>query len=320
MKSLAERTKHFPGSSRRHFLKWAAIAGSPLLASLPLQGGSAKAPRIGCGTVTFRKQPLEEALQRIARAGYEYVETQATGPWCPHVDVWKDDPEKFKRQVQEFGFKGVTALWAQHGAIIPDPKSVEGITQTLRWAGAAGIPVVNAGDGKKPAGMTDEDAMKLLGERLAGILEVAESSRVYLAIEPHGSFSLTAEGLKKILALSSSKWLGVNYDTANVHRAIYAETVAGAYSWPLFGKRQDEVATLAAVTDRVVHVHVKDVVAARCVALGKGEVNLKGCLDVLKRQGYAGVLSLETEGEFSAEEGQKLIEDSRAWLRQSLGE
>jgi sugar phosphate isomerase/epimerase len=186
-------------------------------------------------------------------------EPQATGPWCPHVDPWKDDPEKFKRRVREFGFKGVTALWAQHGAIIPDPKSVEGISQTIRWAAAAGIPVVNAGDGMKSAGMTDEDALKLLGERLAPILEVAEQNQVYLAIEPHGSFSLTSEGLKRILAISSSRWLGINYDTANVHRATYVETVAGGYSWALFGKRQDEVATLAAVADRVVHVHVKDV-------------------------------------------------------------
>jgi len=296
-----------------------------LLASLATERGAfaasndaAKTPRIGCGTVTFRKQSLEEAMQRIARVGYEYVESQATGPWCPHVDPWKDDPERFKRRVKEFGFKGVTALWAQHGAIIPNAKSVEGITQTIQWAGEAGIPVVNAGDGRKPKDMSDDDALKLMRDRLAQILEVAKRSRVYLAIEPHGTFSLTGDGLKKIMALSASKWLGINYDTANVHRVTYAETVPGAYSWTPFGKRQDEVATLAAVVDRVVHVHVKDVVGAKCVALGKGDVNLKGCLDVLKRHGYSGVLSLETEGEFSADEGQKLIEESRAWLLKAL--
>jgi sugar phosphate isomerase/epimerase len=43
--------------------------------------------KIGCGTVSFRRQPLREAFERIRRAGYEYAETQATGPWCPHVDV-----------------------------------------------------------------------------------------------------------------------------------------------------------------------------------------------------------------------------------------
>jgi sugar phosphate isomerase/epimerase len=241
---------------------------------------------------------LKEAMERIARAGYEYVEPQATAPFCPHVDPWKDDPHEFRRLVGEFGFKGASALWAPHGAIIPDAKSVHGITQAIRWAKEAGIPVVNAGDGRKPDGMSAKDALKQMGNRLAEILEVAAKCRVYLAIEPHGTFSLTAEGLKKIMALSDSKWLAINYDTANVHRATYVETVDGGYSWTPYGKRQDEVATLKAVVDRVVHVHVKDVVGAKCVALGKGEVDIIGCLRVLKQHRYTGALSLETEGGF----------------------
>ena len=116
------------------------------------------------------------------------------------------------------------------------------------------------------------------------------------------------------MELSSSKWLGINYDTANVHRATYAKTAAGAYSWTPYGKPQDEVATLKAVVDRVVHVHVKDIVGAECVALGEGKVNIIGCLRVLKQHGYTGVLSLETEGEFDAEQGQRLIEASRAYV------
>ena len=51
---------------------------------------------IACGTVNFRKLPLREALERIARAGYRWVETQATAPFCPHVDPWRDDPEGFR--------------------------------------------------------------------------------------------------------------------------------------------------------------------------------------------------------------------------------
>lgn len=274
--------------------------------------------QIGCGTVTFRKRPLLEALERIRRAGYDYVEPQATGPWCPHVDAWKDDPQQFRRRVREFGFKGATALWAPHGAIIPDAKSVEGITQAIRWAKEAGIPVVNAGDGRVPKGMSDQDALAILRDRLAKILEVAAQCRVYLAIEPHGTFSLTAAGLQKIMSLSDSAWLGINYDTANVHRATYVETIHGGYSWTPFGQRQDEVATLKAVANRVVHVHVKDVVGAECVALGKGKVNVRACIDFLRRQGYRGAFSLETEGEFDAEQGQKLIEASRRFLAEVL--
>ncbi len=270
--------------------------------------------KIGCGTVCFRKLPLEEAMERIAGAGYEYVEPQATAPFCPHVDPWKDNPEQFKRRVEELGFKGASALWSPNGAIIRDSESVKGVSQAIRWASAAGIPVVNAGDGNKPDDMSEEDALKQMGDRLAQILEVAESCQVYLAIEPHGTFSLTADGLKKIMALSDSKWLGINYDAANVRRATYVETVAGAYSWTPHGRRQDEVATLRAVVDRVVHFHVKDLRGAECVALGEGDVDNQGCLEVLREHGYEGVLSLETEGETSPEEGQRLIERSREYL------
>lgn len=304
------------GMTRRDFLsgalKGAAFAA---LGGLPAWGADGYAPmKIGCGTVCLRKLPLKEALERIRRAGYEYVETQATGPWCPHVDVEKDDPQKFRGLVGSLGFKGVTGLWSAHGAIIPDAKSVEGITRTIQWAKEAGIPVVHAGDGKKPDAFSEPDALKVLGERLAAILDVAEKCQVHLAIEPHGTFSLTADGLKKIMALSPSKWLGINYDTANVHRATYVETANGAYKWALFGKRQDEVATLGAVADRVVHLHVKDVVGAKCVALGEGEVNIRGCLDILRKRGYGGAVSLETEGDCTVEEAQRIIETSYRYL------
>jgi sugar phosphate isomerase/epimerase len=260
--------------------------------------------KIGCGTVSFRKRPLREALERIRRAGYEYFETQATGPWCPHVDVVKDDPLAFRKLADDLGFKGVTGLWAGGD-----------MAKTIHWAQAAGIPIVHTGDGHIADSVSEEDALKQLRDRLASILEVAEKCRVYVAIEPHGNFSLTADGLKKIMALSDSKWLGINYDTANVHRVM----CPGAYSFRIFGRRQNEVAALDAVADRVIHVHVKDVVGPKCVALGEGEVNVLGCLRVLEKHRYAGVVSLETEGDLDTTQTQRLIEASRAYLVRSLG-
>ncbi len=273
---------------------------------------------IGCGTVVFRRRPLAEALQRIRRAGYEYVETQATGPWCPHVDPWKDDPQAFRRLVGQLGFKGVTGLWSAHGALLAEEKSVAGITQSIRWAKQAGIPIVHAGDGRKPDDVSLEDALAILRDRLAKVLAVAAECQVTLAIEPHGTFSMTADGLGKIMGLSDSKWLGINYDTANVHTANLPPTAPGAVAWKLYGRRQDEVATLAAIADRVRHVHAKDLAGAKCVALGEGAVNLGGCIRVLKQHGYAGVLSLETEGNLDAGPTQHLIELSRSYLKGAL--
>ncbi len=276
--------------------------------------------QIACGTVSFRNYSLREAFDRIKRAGYEWCEPQATPPFCPHVDVDNDGPEQFKRLVADAGFRGATALWAFHGAIIPDPLSVEYVTRCIEWASAAGIPVVNMGDGVKPEDMSEDHAWGVLTERLLQIVEAAKTHHVYAAIEPHGTFSLTPDGLQRIMDISDEPWLGINYDTANIHRATYVETRDGAYDWKPVGEKQDEVETLRRVVDRVVHVHLKDVVGAKCVALGDGEVDNAGCIRVLQDAGYDGALSLETEGEFDADEGQNLIEKSREWLRGLLGE
>ncbi len=120
------------------------------------------------------------------------------------------------------------------------------------------------------------------------------------------------------MGLCDSKWLGINYDTANVHRVTYAKNAPGAFSFRIFGRRQNEVATLDAVADRVIHVHVKDIVGDRCVALGEGEVNILGCLRVLEKHHYAGVVSLETEGDLDVEPTQRLIETSRTYLVRAL--
>ncbi|MCX6993686.1 MAG: sugar phosphate isomerase/epimerase [Kiritimatiellaeota bacterium] len=276
--------------------------------------------KIACGTVTFREYPLEEALSRIKKAGYEYVEPQATAPFCPHINVDQDDPAKFKQLLKSIGFKGATALWTTHGAIIPDPKSVEYGKKCAEWAAAAGIPGINIGDGFKPREMSDDDALKLVEERLAQILETAEKCRVYVAIEPHGTFSLNAAGLKKLMSLSNSKWLGINYDTANVHRAAYVESKGDSCAWKSTGIKHDEVAVLKAIADRVVHLHVKDVRGKECVALGQGEVNIKGCLEVLRDSNYRGPISLETEGDFGADVGSALISASRDYLLKTLKE
>lgn len=276
--------------------------------------------KIACGTVTFREYPLEEAFKRIRSAGYEYVEPQATPPFCPHVDVDNDDPEKFKQMLRNTGFKGGTALWATYGALIAEDKCVEYGKKSVEWAAAAGLPGINMGDGFKPKGMSDDDALKLIEDRLSEILETAEKYKVYVALEPHGTFSMNAAGLKKLMSLSKSPWLGINYDTANVHRASYVETHGGSYIWKSTGAEHDEVAVLKEVADRVVHVHLKDIKYGECVVLGQGEVDIKGCLEVLKKSNYKGPLSLETEGDFNAETGEGLISKSRDYLLKTLNE
>ncbi|NQT66555.1 MAG: sugar phosphate isomerase/epimerase [Actinobacteria bacterium] len=273
---------------------------------------------LGCNTVNFRKMDLDYALEKIAEAGYEYVEVEANLKWCSHADPWKDDPVKFKDKVKSFGFKGVSAI-GSHRELITSEQGVKDIKRALEWAHDAGVPVILTGEGRIPEGMSVENAISILKPRYEEILEVAEKNKVFLAIEDHGSISLTPDGLPGLLRLVKSEWFGVNFDTANIHRGDYVGTDSKGYEWKMGTKsRYDEVELLKKVADKVKHVHIKDVVGRKAVTLGKGEINLKGCLKVLKDTNYSGVLSYETEGFEDPEEAFKMILDSKEFLINAL--
>ena len=271
--------------------------------------------KIGCGTVLFRKFDLEKSLAAIREIGFEYFETQAVGPWCPHVNVETDDPENLVKLKNKYGFKEITGLWSLNGNIIANQNAVESGIRSVEWAAAAGIPVLHTGDGKKPAEMSDEDAFKVLEEKLGLILEAAKKNGVKVAIEPHGSFSLTGDGLCRILSIGDASVLGINYDACNIFRAGYVESGNNKSGYKTEGGGENEVKVLSAVIDRVVHCHAKDInTEKKCVAVGDGIVNVKGCIELLKKSGYNGVVSVETEGGDDFDEIVALAAKSYAYL------
>jgi len=171
--------------------------------------------------------------------------------------------------------------------------------------------VVATGEGRLPEGISQTDALDILKPKLERLVEVADKCKVYLAMEPHGSLSLSPGGLEKILALAPSPWLVVNFDTANPHRGDYVGTTHDGFEWKLDeAARGDELAVLRPVAKQVKHVHWKDVVGREAVTLGTGNVKLKEELMILREAGYDGVLSYETEGWEEPDESQKMIEAS----------
>lgn len=271
--------------------------------------------KIGCGTVLFREYELERALAAIRQIGYRYFETQAVGPWCPHVDVEKDDPETLVKLKNKYEFDGISGLWSLDGNLISNPKAVRSGILSIEWAAAAGIPVLHTGDGHKPEGMTQEDAWSAFADKLGPILEAAEKNHVTVAIEPHGAFSLTGAGLRRILELGRPNVLGINYDACNIFRAGYQESGNGSSGWQTGKAGENETEILRSISDRVVHVHAKDIDSAgNCIAVGSGVVDVKGCVNHLKEIGYTGVVSVETEGGGSFEEIVTLARRSYEYL------
>ena len=274
--------------------------------------------KIGCNTVAFRKYDLDFALEKIADAQYEYVEVEANLKWCPHIDTWESDPIKFRDKIRRFGFKGVSAI-GSHRELITSEQGFKDIEHSLAWANAAEVPVILTGEGRVPDSMPQDAALAILKGRLEKLAEVAEKNQVYLALEDHGSISLTADGLPKILDLVESDWLVVNYDTANIRRGDYIGTDQDHFEWKLGARPgSSETELLNKVAAWVRHVHFKDVVGRDAVTLGEGEIDLIGCLKILQKAGFDGVLSYETEGWEDAQAAEKMIRESRTFMLNAL--
>ena len=72
--------------------------------------------------------------------------------------------------------------------------------------------------------------------------KVAEPRNVLIGIEPHQQYSKSPEGLDRIYGLVDSEAVGINFDTGNSYLSGF-----------------DPIDWLEKVSDRLVHLHAKDI-------------------------------------------------------------
>lgn len=233
----------------------------------------------------------------------------------PHVALY-EDPALLRKKMDKYGvqFSQVDAAYPlsqEDGPI----RGVPYVMKSIAWAAQIGCPCVDTTDGlHAPEGLKDKDAMTMMKRSYQQILKVAEAHKIIVNIEPHGYFTTNPDMMAEMQAFSDSPYLRMNMDTGNTF-------IAG----------RDPVKFLRKFLRRVTHVHVKDVseslaravrggatgIAVSHCALGDGvnTDNIKRCLALLRDRGYTGALSIECEGQ-----GGPMIEQSLAWLRQTLAE
>jgi sugar phosphate isomerase/epimerase len=234
------------------------------------------------------------AIAMAKELGFQYIEPEVMTGRCLlnvygycNITSLEDDPMEMRKAIAAAGLKA--ACLSAHSALIDTVYGVDYLKKAIRYAYILGAPIVNTAEGPKPGWMTDEDAFRVMKYNLEELLRMCANYNITLTVEPHGIYTTTAEGLLRILSLNDSPYFGVNFDTGNV-------AVAG----------NDSVATLKAVMKHVKHVHVKDIVRTKAsghatgqtagCAIGDGEVDIRGCLDVLRKAGYDGCLSIECDG------------------------
>jgi len=231
----------------------------------------------------------------------------------PHLALY-EDPLLWRRKLERLGvrFSQLDAAYPLSGKDGP-LYGVPYVLKSIPWAKHAGCPRIATTDGlHQPEGLSDAEALELMKRSYGQILEVAEAYEITVNIEVHGYFTTNPATMEQMLAFCRSPYLRMNLDTGN-------SFIAG----------QDPVAFCRKFQDCVTHVHVKDVspslaaavrgeqtgIAVSQCAIGEGvnAGNIRRVLEILRDRGYAGVLSMECEGQ-----GGPMIERSLAWLRQTL--
>jgi sugar phosphate isomerase/epimerase len=234
-------------------------------------------------------------IQKAADLGYQYVEPcvatgydlLATGGYY-HMLSMDDDPLEVREWLDALGLR-VSGLSA-HSPLMRPEVGVPYLTKAVRYAADVGAPVINTDEGIKPEWMTDREAFEIMRYTLHQALEVAERHGVDIGLEPHQIYTVRQETFLKILDLSDSPRLKVNWDTGNIY----------------LGGQEDPYEMLEAVADRVAHVHAKDIdfqhgeaergkvtgTPVGC-ACGDGVVDWKRVSDILRQHDFHGVLSVE---------------------------
>jgi len=231
--------------------------------------------KVAGSTLSFSKQPLREALEKLAQLGFAFVDIGAIEGWA-HLkpSEMAAQPEavakELKRLCHEFQLTPV-AFNAGLGADAPveQQRRLRGLCQVAQ---ILGIPVITLGT--TPRGTPLEKEV----QRWRRLTKVAKEFGITLSFEPH--FSQIAENPKIALALVEQvPGLRITLDPS--HFAIQ-------------GLRLNDYRFLLPY---VTHVHLRDAGKKGWeevqVPMGSGVVEFAAIVQALKEIGYEGALSCE---------------------------
>lgn len=234
--------------------------------------------KLGANSVLFGGYDMETAFKYLAMAGYDGIEVSAIDGMSEHLVLsrWREVAPEIKRLASDYNLELLAMEQPSQ-----DPEKMEAAFQA---AVEIGIPIINCGPGGKS---DDEESLQASIDALGNLSRKAEEYGVTLCVKAHVGASIynTPTTLKAMEAINSPAF-GIDMDPSHIHRAD-----------------ENPVEAIAAVIDRVKHVHIRDCKgrqtgpgAPEDQANGRGEIDLVGYIRVLHENGYDGPLNLEVIG------------------------
>jgi sugar phosphate isomerase/epimerase len=245
--------------------------------------------RLGCSTISFRHQPLPEALATIAGLGFTEIDLGALPGVCDHVPYVLDLPavDNVARTVIASGLE-VRSINCDIGDLNV-PLSAEGRTRRRAHLDKL-VALAVATDARAlvlPCGAIDHTPVETLeadiarvADELASAAEVAASRGVRLWTESLHLHRLCFN-LERAQLLTDRLPLdvGVVMDFSHV-------VASGG----------DPTEFVARFATRIEHVHIRDAAPGNInLSVGRGTVDFSAGLKVLADAGFAGHFSLELE-------------------------
>ncbi|MEW6752471.1 MAG: sugar phosphate isomerase/epimerase [Candidatus Latescibacterota bacterium] len=243
--------------------------------------------KIGYSTWGMPTVPIEEALEQLARLGYDGVEPTVIPGWATELDTLSAaERRRIRRLFDERGLE-MPAVAGHRSLTDSDParhaedlRRLHGaVDLCAEWAGPAGPPCLDTTLGGAPDDW--EGIRELAVERLGALTDYAARRGVTVAIEPHVSSSLNSvERTLWLLAQIDSPYLKLNFDIS--HFDVQGIPTA---------------TSVAALAPHTAHTHVKDqrgrVPDFEFLIPGEGPFDFVEYLREMDRAGYAGHITAE---------------------------
>jgi inosose dehydratase len=250
--------------------------------------------RIACHGITWGRD-FDKTVDEISRLGFEGFEAFA----FVVDDFGFAGLDQFKRKLADHGLK-LVALYG--GGDMHDPTQFEvNVARNVRLARflqANGADRLVLGPGRRPRGGPSRDDLLTMVHCANEIGRRTLELGVQSCIHPHVNTALEkVPEIDLVMDRVDPRYVAMAADTAHFRKGNPDVPTA-------------EVDLFEKYADRIKYVHLKDwdpslppeavgeggtAVIRDFVELGQGRVDLKGCVEILRRRGYDGWLTIELD-------------------------
>jgi len=234
--------------------------------------------KLGINSVLFGGHDMETAFKWTRACGYDGIEVSAIGGMSEHLvlDRWEETAREARRLSAQYELPIL--------AMEQPSQEAAKMEAAFQAAVEMGCPIVNCGPGGKtgdPATFqASVDSLGRLAER-AGALGLVLCAKAHVGQAVHDTPTSV-----RLLESIGHPAFGLDMDPSHIWRA-----------------GEDPVEAIAAVVDRIRHVHIRDCKgrqqgpgAPPMQANGRGDIDLLGYIRVLHEHGYTGPVNLEVIG------------------------